>query len=518
VATIASLLVNLGMNVAGFQSGAKQGVASLASLSSAVTGLNQAMQLAQGGWGLLNGAFQKFHAVGESIRQIGEFSSMTGYSTERLVALQSAAKRFGVDAETMNTGLKKLVVNLGKAQEEGSPAADALRKLGLSAELLNKLGSDAAFNSVANAISRLPTPAEKAAAAVELFGKSGIELVNVLNLGKSGIDELQHKADELGTTFSKIDAERVTDAMRQLDGMTKEVSAAFREFAIIGGPTIQTIAGGFAQNLHDLRSGNLKKFARDVATGNLINFAEVQERQQRQREDEFYSKQGKPKPLLAEALESAADSAAKFKQSNTGSADLMKALDREQENRNRLFEVALSPMEQYLKKLDEIGQAYGKLKRANNLNQIDDITFNVEANKLRQAQARLTRDETKRQNEEQSQRLKSLKDNLETPGQKLRNSLADILAGQRSGQLSPQQAQLAALKAQKEFTEAQPADHLAIGTRPGALEKGSAAAFSASFGQTPLDKKTTKLIQLQQQANDISESIDKKLTPFNIGK
>lgn len=530
MATIASLLVNLGMNVAGFSTGSKSAIRDIGAVSTAVTGLNSAFSLAQGGIGLMKGAFESFRAVGESVRSIGELSNITGISTQRMVALQSAGKRFGVDVETLNTGLKKMTVNLGKAQEEGSPAAEAFEKIGLNAGLLNKLGGDAAFNSIANAIERLPSPAEKAAAAVEIFGRSGADLVNVLNQGKAGIDEIAKSAEAAGLAFSKADAETLTNSLRQMDAIGKDLNGTWRQIAITVGPTLSIMAGEAASIVKDtahfvkqLSQGNIG----GAIEGGLYNIgkhvtlnglADVQEKQQRRAQDELYSKQNQKKPILAEMFDESTAAAKNNAKEVNGLADLYKSLDKEQENRNRLFEVALTPLEQYKKKVDEIYQAMTRLHNARVLGYIGDGTFANQKGKLNQALGRVNQDEFNRRNHDQAQSVKSLKDSLETPGQALAKAMQTIQAGVTSGDLSPEQARLAALQQRKTFLEAQPdnSDHGPL--RAAALERGSSAAYSASFGAKPVDKNIADIARTNKEILVTQKKIDAKFEgQFTIG-
>lgn len=521
MATIASLLVNLGMNVAGFSTGSKSAIRDLNAVSTAVTGLNSAFQLAQGGIGLMKTAFASFRAVGESVRNIGELSEITGISTQRMVALQSAGKRFGVDVETLNVGLKKMVVNLGKAQEEGSPAAEAFEKIGLNAGLLNKLGGDAAFNSIANAISQLPTPAEKAAAAVEIFGRSGADLVNVLNQGKDGIDAIAKSAEAAGLAFSKADAEQLTNNLRQMDAIGKELNGTWRQIAITVGPTMALLAGEAASiakdtahfisqlshgKIGDAVSGGLYNIGKHVS---LNGIADVQDKQRKAAEDALYAPKGK-KPIMVTDLEETGAAAQKAGKEVNGFAELYKALDKEQENRNRLFEVALTPLDQYRKKVNDIYDAMARLQKANTLSFVGDATFKDQKAKLNQALGRVNADEYKRRNAEQTSAVKSLKDSLETPGQALAKAMQTIQAGTKSGDLSPQEAALARIRAQRTFLEAQPQANR-IGDRPGAVEFNSAEGIAASFGQKPADKIQAAIKRLDEQQLLVMQNIEKKL-------
>jgi hypothetical protein len=100
----------------------------------------------------------------------------TGITVGALQALQMAAKLSGVDDAT--GALQKLTVAIGTAAESGK--TEAFTKLGLDFQALQSMAPEEQFKAVQSAIAGLATPAERAAAAVSLFGKSGVELLPLL--------------------------------------------------------------------------------------------------------------------------------------------------------------------------------------------------------------------------------------------------------------------------------------------------------------------------------------------------
>ena len=138
MATIASLLVNLGMNSAGFSSGTKQAKKDFDWLkSSLATGLSTAAFTKS--LDLISQAGQAaFGAVSSSIERIdamGDFAQRLGVSAGKLSEMQYAARRTDTDLETLNTSLEKFVVNLGKANR-GGETASVFADLGLNPQAL----------------------------------------------------------------------------------------------------------------------------------------------------------------------------------------------------------------------------------------------------------------------------------------------------------------------------------------------------------------------------------------------
>lgn len=98
-----------------------------------------------------------------------------------------------------------LNLKLGELEGELNSAGDAFSKLGISVK--NADGSTKSFSALlletADRFKVMPEGAEKTALAMELFGRSGKDLIPVLNLGKDGIEDMMKRADELGLTLNQ---------------------------------------------------------------------------------------------------------------------------------------------------------------------------------------------------------------------------------------------------------------------------------------------------------------------------
>ena len=173
------------------------------------------------------GAFNSFVAgSAAAVASVDDLSKRTGVSTQTLQAYQFAAEQSGVSVETFGKGVQKLGINLGEAQTGNKSAIKSFADLGLSVQELSRLSPEAAFEAVAAAISQLPGPAQQAAAAVSLFGKSGAELVPVFAEGAGFLAEMRAEAERLGLVLSKDQVQ----GLAMLDDSIGKVSATFKAF------------------------------------------------------------------------------------------------------------------------------------------------------------------------------------------------------------------------------------------------------------------------------------------------
>lgn len=147
-------------------------------------------------------------SANSSVDQLNDFSQRTGIGVEALQGYSLAAKLAGVDTEQFGTAVQKLAVNIGKAAP-GDALDKSLRAINLSVRELRALAPEQQFSAIGNAISTLPTVADRAAAAVEIFGKQGAALAPLFREGADSIEELQARAQRLGLIVDEAQVNNV---------------------------------------------------------------------------------------------------------------------------------------------------------------------------------------------------------------------------------------------------------------------------------------------------------------------
>lgn len=144
---------------------------------------------------------------------IFDMSRRTGISAQALSELKYVADLSGTSIQSLETGFKLLSKRMYDASEGQKEATKIFNELGInifetSGQLKN---ADSVFMDLIGRINALGSDTEKSAMALELFGRSGTELLPLIKEGAINIEEMRKKAQELGITFTDFEA-RQADA------------------------------------------------------------------------------------------------------------------------------------------------------------------------------------------------------------------------------------------------------------------------------------------------------------------
>ena len=192
----------------------------------------------------LAGAAKAFADTGS---RLWDMSQRTGASVEALSVLGFAAEQSGVDMESLEAGLRKMQRSIAEAASGSKNAQEALAQLGLTAKDLVGLAPERQFALIADRIDKIADPAMKAAAAMDIFGRGGAELLPMMEGGAAGLKNWADQARKLGLVISTQDA-KAADALG--DALGALLAALKRATFAIGAalaPTLQDLAERFTR-------------------------------------------------------------------------------------------------------------------------------------------------------------------------------------------------------------------------------------------------------------------------------
>lgn len=228
------------------------------------------------------------HKWSEAAEEAHKMSIRLGTTTEMLTSLQGAAKLSDIATEDFNRAIEVMNRNLGNAIVAGDASSKVLAQFGLKASELARLPLDEKLNTVADAMAKIGNPAERAALATAVFGRSGGEMIQMLSGGSEALrratadavrfgvvisEDAAKKADELGDAFSRV----------EMAGRGLMNTIASQVSPIVTG-VLNSFAEWIADNREDIASwvdavinGFLTAFVivRNVLTQLMVNIAQV---------------------------------------------------------------------------------------------------------------------------------------------------------------------------------------------------------------------------------------------------
>lgn len=142
-----------------------------------------------------------------------DLSEQTGLGIEKLMQLKIAFEQAGLGAEELQPVINKLQKAIVSASSGAGPAAAALQELGLSAQELGTMDADAQLSAVGDAIQKIENPTQKAAVAMELFGKKGGKMLSLFASG--GLDAAAEALGQQGKIMAENAGifDKITDTL-----------------------------------------------------------------------------------------------------------------------------------------------------------------------------------------------------------------------------------------------------------------------------------------------------------------
>lgn len=198
--------------------------------------------LAAGGFGVGAGIVALVKSFADAGSQIDDVSQRTGVAVESLGELQYAAVQNGSSLEDLEGGFKNLGKFIVSVAEGNKEATGTLDTLGVSLSQLKGLSPDKQFELLADKIASISNPAVKASMAMKVFGKSGLQLLPLLDQGSAGIAEFRAEAQRLGLVMSKDEVTAAAAAGDAFDKMFAAIRAVTNTVGAAFAPILTTAA------------------------------------------------------------------------------------------------------------------------------------------------------------------------------------------------------------------------------------------------------------------------------------
>jgi len=129
--------------------------------------------------------------------ELSDLSARTGAPIKDLVVLRQALDNAGVGAASAGPMVNLLQRALAGVNDEGQPTAKIFEQLGLSIKDLSSMSPLEALKQISAALQKIENPAQRTAAAMKMFGRSGGEMLPVL-LDSAAFSKAEQQTGRLG--------------------------------------------------------------------------------------------------------------------------------------------------------------------------------------------------------------------------------------------------------------------------------------------------------------------------------
>lgn len=158
----------------------------------------------------------------------GKLSTRTGIAADQLQAYVNAGKLADVSQSDLETGLRTLARTQAEAADGVKTYSEAYERLGLSVKGTDGSlkASDELLAEIADRFADLPNGPEKAAVAMDIFGRSGSKLITLLNGGSEALERFNYETSENFAQNAELFNDKITTLQIQFDGFRAQLADA----------------------------------------------------------------------------------------------------------------------------------------------------------------------------------------------------------------------------------------------------------------------------------------------------
>jgi hypothetical protein len=209
----------------------------------------------------------------ELLDQLDKLSEKTGLTVEQLSVLRYQGELANVPLEELAKGAQKLAKTMAEAAGGGAEASATFKAIGV--DVKDSSGGlkpfDVLLGEVADKFAHYEDGPAKAALAQRLFGKSGADLIPLLNQGSEGLAKQKKEAQELGIVLG---GDVAKNAAEFNDNLTRLKLTAEAAAIAIGGKLLPILNDLLGNYLEFKKQGLLGTVATEAAFG-LVGMSDL---------------------------------------------------------------------------------------------------------------------------------------------------------------------------------------------------------------------------------------------------
>lgn len=191
----------------------------------------------------------------EATDRVDKLSQKIGLSRQGFQEWDYIMSQSGMSVDQLQMGFKTLVTQIDQAVSGSGKGAESFKQLGISVTDTNGKvkNQETIFNEAVIALQGMEEGTEKAKLANDLFGRSGAEMMPLLNGAAGSVEELRKKANDLGLVLSDeaIDSGvKFTDTM---DSMKRSLGAVVTEVGVEVMPILQKMMDWVIEHMPEIK-------------------------------------------------------------------------------------------------------------------------------------------------------------------------------------------------------------------------------------------------------------------------
>jgi hypothetical protein len=223
-------LASIGTSVAGLVNPFTAGLAAVAAFGAGATAVASSLV-----------------ALEDRVERLGRLSNQLGVSFDFVQVLEEAGNRADVSIEQLSGSFARLQNTLASGDEESKKASDALRQLGVTVAEFGALSEQQRIELIGERLATIEDPAQRSAAAIALFGRSGVQLLPFFN----ELDGAASDIERLGSSVSDLDRARLAEFGAGIDALGVATRGLGQELTL----PFLGLAEGIAQGTADFLGG-----------------------------------------------------------------------------------------------------------------------------------------------------------------------------------------------------------------------------------------------------------------------
>lgn len=208
-------------------------------------GASAAGLLAGGFLAAAAGAVALTASAGRQIESLDMLSQKTGVALNTLQGWSVIMAENDFQAESLTTSMQTLSKQIVEARDPTSTAAASFEEMGIA---INGLSStESVIRALADRFQSMPDGPEKAAMAIKVLGRSGLEMIPILNRGSVALDESRHAAERFAAVLRSNQVEALKAADDAMDRVGVAAEALKSQLGAVFAPTVSMGAQALAE-------------------------------------------------------------------------------------------------------------------------------------------------------------------------------------------------------------------------------------------------------------------------------